>query len=279
MSPENEDKTMHARGAGGGLGNGSGVPTGVTGEKTDTFEDPASAAKAVAAAPGPNYFFTLRSNLEPVSNKDTIGFEVPEGIRLHVNYVSENNQVFSEPEAYERSWGAGDGPEDFRPIRGRILSGGDWVLVQKNGVARFDARVTIETVDNVLIDAIFTGVVDLRDAVPSVRIAASNTLEGARKAATQMADDVYQKYLRAGPERRQLPVTLSARFEAAEQPYLRPGEDTAWIEKSRYARQRQNFWKYQRLVRGLFVAVGEVTLDDGPRWPPSSITLAIYELR
>jgi hypothetical protein len=212
------------------------------------------------------YFFTLQSELEPVSNKETVGFEVPEGIRLHVNYRPdqdpETHEVWTDPEDPLSALSEGV----WEGITAKILSGGDWVLIQKNGVARFDARVTLKTHDNVLIDAVFTGVVDLAEAVPALR-----------GRGRDLGADVYAAYLRGRPQVTDLPVALSVRFEAAGQPYLRPGEDGSWIEKSRYARQRRNFPRYERLVRGLFIARGTVTLDDKPRWPPIAISLKIFE--
>ena len=143
--------------------------------------------------------------------------------------------------------------------------------MQKNGVARFDARVTIQSSDNVLVDAIFTGAVDLRTALPDLPVENAKDVKDLGRA-------VYDAYLNNDPVIHQLPVALSVRFEAAEQPYLRPGEDGAWIAKSRYALQTKNFWRYQRLVRSLFIARGNVTLSPARRWPPRAIELAIYEL-
>ena len=85
-------------------------------------------------------------------------------------------------QAYNSNWAKGIdekavpyGPEDWYGIAGKIRSGGDWILIQKNGVARFDARVTIESRDNVLIDAVFTGDVDLRAAVSGLTVTSDRT--------------------------------------------------------------------------------------------------------
>jgi len=224
-------------------------------------------AEVAGKSPG-KYFFTLKSKLRPVSNKEaTVGFEVPEGIRLHVNYLPEQDQKAYEVTtnlAHPTLAGAAD---DWTSVDGKILSGGDWVLIQKNGVAKFDARVTIKTDDDVLIDGVFSGEVDLAAAVPK-----------AAAAAKDRGRAVYQAYLDGKPEVKDLPVTLAVRFEAAGEPYTRPGEDKSWIDKSRYARQRKNFPNYQRLVRGLFVARGHVTLGDDKRWPPTEIDLRIFDL-
>ncbi len=154
---------------------------------------------------------------------------------------------------------------------GRIRSGGDWILIQKDGVARFDARVTIESRDNVLIDAVFTGAVDLRAAVSGLTV---RTVQDVK----DLGKNVYDAYLKKDPANPRLPIALSVRFEASEQPYLRPGEDGSWVAKSRYARQRKNFWRYQNLVRSLFVARGTVRLGNGTHWPPEAIALDIYAL-
>jgi hypothetical protein len=222
-------------------------------------------AAEIAAGVRGRYFFTLKSDLEPVENKNRIvGFEVPEGIRLHINYKPKPNQVFTEDHPLTaKGLFAG-----WHGLDGEIVSGGDWILIQKDGVARFDARVTIKTEDHFLIDAVFSGAVDLVAAVPSLRVADVRDLGRA----------VYERYERGGPEDKELPVRLSVRFEAAEKPSLRPGEDDSWIKKSRYAKQIDLFPRYQWLVRGLFVGRGAVTLGDDKRWPPRSIWLRIHEL-
>jgi len=224
-------------------------------------------ARATLAGAVGKYFFELKSSLSPVSNKETVGFDVPEGIRLHVDYVPDGDKRVYEVATDLAAPLLASGADGWHGITGKILTGGDWVLVRKNGVARFDARVTIKTDDDVLIDAVFSGDVDLAAAVPSLRARARDV--GAA---------VYDAYRNGTPEVTELPVALSVRFEAAEQPYLRPGEDDSWIEKSRYNRQRKNFPKYQRLVRGLFVARGNVTLRPEKRWPPREIALRIFEL-
>jgi Protein of unknown function (DUF3237) len=245
---------------------------------------------AVAAAPGGltlKYYFSLKADLTHVSNKEKVGFEVPEGIRLHINYKSEDDQVFTDPPLYLASWGqaysaawanafkessATPAEADlWHGMHGKIRSGGDWVLVQKDGVARFDARVTIQSADNVLVDAIFTGAVDLRPAVAGLAVTNAQEVK-------TLGRTVYDAYLNKDPAVPQLPVALSVRFEGSEQPYLRPGEDGAWIAKSRYAQQSKNFWRYQKLVRSMFVARGSIALTAAKQWPPTAIDLAIYEL-
>lgn len=252
---------------------------------------PAPAGSGLAPTGGPGgpalkYFFSLSSVLTPVSNGDSVGFEVPEGMRLHINYESRDGQVSTTPRLYQASWGHAYNPnwadgiaqnavpyraDDWYGIHGKIRSGGDWILIQKDGVARFDARVTIESVDNVLVDAVFTGAVDLRAAVSGLT---TITVQDVK----DLGKNVYDAYLNQNPANPLLPIALSVRFEASAQPYLRPGEDGSWIDRSRYTRQRKNFWRYQKLVRSLFVARGAVTLGIAKQWPPQRIDLDIYAL-
>jgi hypothetical protein len=51
-------------------------------------------------------------------------------------------------------------------LRGKILpSGGDWILVDSDGVGRLDVRATFETHDGALIYVQYTGVLVMNDAV------------------------------------------------------------------------------------------------------------------
>lgn len=62
-------------------------------------------------------------------------------------------------------------------LRGRLLpSGGDWILVGRDGVGRLDVRATIETHDGALLYAAYTGVLHLTEAVTAA-LAGGRTTE------------------------------------------------------------------------------------------------------
>jgi hypothetical protein len=51
-------------------------------------------------------------------------------------------------------------------LKGRVLpSGGDWILVDDDGVGRLDVRATLETHDGALIYVSYGGIVEMNDRV------------------------------------------------------------------------------------------------------------------
>jgi hypothetical protein len=236
------------------------------------------------------YYFSMTAPLKTLMRDSTVGFDVPEGTRLHIQYDSASSSVETDYDAYRDDWLRGpalaelhalqrmpsdkeakalseSGDLEWFGLKGAVLSGGDWALVQKNGVVTFDARVTLKTGDGFLVDAVFSGQVDLRTVLTPPATGDRGDLGW-----------VYDSYLNNKPADPQLPIALAVRFEAADQPHLRQGEDDSWIRNSRYAAQGRYFWKYQRLVRGQFIGRGALTIKTEQRSPVESISLHVYEI-
>ena len=145
-------------------------------------------------------------------------------------------------------------------LTGKVLSGGDTLLVRTDGVVVFDGRVTIEEEKGFLIDVCASGVVDLRNAVPG-----------------RSGHEAFEAYCSGdasvAPRTGFIPVKLSIRFEASQG----AGEAGEFAAK-RYVLNSLNHWKFEPLVRGQFLGIGKVFVRPGQYWPAEKIELAVYRL-
>jgi hypothetical protein len=144
-------------------------------------------------------------------------------------------------------------------LEGQVSSGGDWVVVRDDGVAQLSGRMTIVSDDeeHAVVEASFTGVVDLRPCGDKISIAQAGGLFEQWKAGTLPS--------------RTLPIALSASFESA----TKTAEP--WAPR-RMRAQAEGAWKLARLLRGMFVAKGEATLGAG-RWSPlQQVWLDVHEV-
>ena len=146
-------------------------------------------------------------------------------------------------------------------ISGKVLSGGDTLLVRSDGVVVFDGRATIEEEKGFLIDVCASGVVDLRNAVPAGR----------------SGQEAFEAYCAGGDSNAattgSIPVTLSIRFEASQ-----GAGAAAEFAAKRYVLNSLNHWKFESLVRGQFVGIGKVHVKPGRYWPAEKLELDVYRL-
>jgi hypothetical protein len=146
-------------------------------------------------------------------------------------------------------------------ISGKVLSGGDTLLVRSDGVVVFDGRATIEEEKGFLIDVCASGVVDLRNAVPAGR----------------SGQEAFEAYCAGGDSNAattgSIPVKLSIRFEASQ-----GAGAAAEFAAKRYVLNSLNHWKFEPLVRGQFVGIGKVHVKPGRYWPAEKIELDVYRL-
>jgi Protein of unknown function (DUF3237) len=145
-------------------------------------------------------------------------------------------------------------------IEGSILSGSDWVTIRQDGVAVFDGRATIKTTDGALIDAVISGAVDLRN----------RQSQPLQPPTSDPRSPAYDDWLR-GALAQPIPAVLAVRFEAA-------SATKSWAANTIQAASA-GFWKYERLVRGQFVAVGRVDTEKTNYSPISSVIVDIYEVQ
>lgn len=145
-------------------------------------------------------------------------------------------------------------------LSGKVLSGGDTLLVRSDGVIVFDGRATIEEEKGFLIDVCASGVVDLRNAVPG-----------------PSGQEAFEAYCVGGassaPPTGTIPVKLSIRFEAS-QGAGAAGEFAA----KRYVMNSLNHWKFEPLMRGQFLGIGKVFVKTDRYWPAQRIELDVYRL-
>lgn len=198
-----------------------------------------------------------------------------------------NKEVASLADAHARSWNGLDG---------EILGGGDFFLVRSDGVLELDGRVTIRALpDGTLIDAVYTGLVDL------TRIASGQPLEELRREmrfrdrqretearVSLVFEDFINGRLNVRPQyvgddrRLRLPVRVSGRFELATGPWsTMEGEDTTWV-KDRYLRLQKHVWRYEVLTREQFTSEGNMYFDPftpGQLPSPRRIELDVYGCR
>lgn len=220
------------------------------------------------------YFFTVEPRIETIP----VG-EVPGGFRVDLRYLEGGPSVTTDGPAYAGAWLAKlnsqfsdlsavrtataqtlrplheSGQLEWQGIEGTILSGTDWATVRSDGVISFDGRATIRTDDEFLIDAVVSGVVDLRPrTTPMTR---------------NKSREVYTDWLNGGLKHA-IPVSLAVHFEAAE-------NVESWAN-NKIKKASEAYWKYERLVRGNFVALGDMTLQNTAYSPISTLILDIYEV-
>jgi hypothetical protein len=245
------------------------------------------------------YFFTLKPQVEtsPVGT-------VPGGYRVDLKYSGGDSSVTTDAEPYDKDWlpealakqkgvkkrtytgvkpereapppddkpyslemnalyklrqEKGPHRQDWFGIDGQITSGGDWLTVREDGVATFDGRVTIKADGAFLVDAVISGVVDLRD--PKDPMPEQNAKRS----------KVFEDWLLGTLKKTDIDVVLPLRFEAAQAP-------SSWASKT-IKQGSEGYWKFERLVRGQFVAVGTVKLQSARYSPIASVTLDVYEIR
>ncbi len=246
-------------------------------------------------APKFKYFFSVEPRIETIP----VG-EVPGGFRVDLRYVTAGSRVWTDPGAYDGAWwdsaaakelnerlAGTDGPKlperfDYKalaavrkaagadsPLKavrdagllewlgldGEVLSGTDWATVLTDGVITFDGRVTIKSDDDFLVDAVVSGVADLREPGKPLTDARSRTL--------------YTDWLNGGIAH-PVPLSLGVHFEAA-------NSTESWANV-KIKRASSNFWKYARLVRGQFAAIGEMTLQRTTYSPIARARLDVYEV-
>jgi hypothetical protein len=131
-------------------------------------------------------------------------------------------------------------------VQGDVLSGAALATVRRDGVGIFEARVTVEAFDGYRIHGIFSGVVDFGPNSYSQFTDYTGTFALKHK------------------------VQLAVRFEAAGK--------TPDFAAQKYRDRAAASWKYDRLVRGQFVAVGEVTLLNIKHYPAAKIDMDIHEV-
>ena len=236
------------------------------------------------------YFFTLT----PTVSSSPVG-DVPGGYRVDLNYTGAAGAVSTNEALYGGDWvlkkngngraltykeiraarkaAANDASQaalldarkkpaaarvDWFGIDGEIASGTDWVTVRYDGVATFDGRITIKADDASLIDAVISGAVDLRnpaDPMPSP---------------SEERSPIFNNWLMGKLKDDPIPVVLPMRFEAA-------NASAEWANNA-IKQASVGYWKFQRLVRGQFVAIGQVKLQKARCSPIGSVYLEVYEI-
>ena len=71
--------------------------------------------------------------------------------------IAEQQEIGDTPFGKRRVYMVGDGRYWGERINGKNISGGDWVLINENGLAELDVRKTIETDDGALIYMTYQG--------------------------------------------------------------------------------------------------------------------------
>jgi hypothetical protein len=233
------------------------------------------------------YYFSLNATILP-----GIGVDAgPRGIRAHVGYESANSEVTTEALPYQDSWqkvlpagwdGAlreDDAPDDrtWNGLQGKIASGGDFMLVRKDGVIDMDGRVTICAADKSLVDAVYRGSIDLATVAHERHkdLSGNGIYRALQLGEFDFKEDVLTK--------KPVPLTLalSVAFETANTPEATgDGSDMSWV-KGHYRATSANYWRYGTLVRRSFMAIGTLALQKPTLEKPISggqIALRIYEV-
>lgn len=175
--------------------------------------------------------------------------DVPAGARAKVRYGAS---------------GQGGGQVTYGKYIGHVMSGADWLLIRKDGVAEIDTRVTIafkttSTPDSYLLDGVFRGLLDLAQ-------------KQGNETAGREGDRALEDFLEGKKPVGSWQVVLSVRFEGA-QPV--PSGDSSWLPK-RFEIAAKAYPEFKTLLRQQFIAVGTIEVRDEPRYPPTSISLSLF---
>lgn len=148
-------------------------------------------------------------------------------------------------------------------LAGEVSSGWDWVMLREDGVALFDARVTMMlTVANPVAGK------------PSLRVPVDGTYRGVVDLGLAALGQFRNPSGAGGPPQ-PVSVHLAVRFEAPSGALI-----ADWVKATSYGTQVEVFQKvYERLVRRQFIGVGNVWLDKSTRyWPATRIAVDVHEL-
>jgi uncharacterized protein DUF3237 len=200
----------------------------------------------------PHKFMTLASDL--LLERDSI-IETDRGLRLKLDYGKKGTATYfpAAPVLINGTMTA--------QIDGEIASGADWVTVRRDGVVEFDSRITLrfemvkdDKDERYLIDGTFQGVLDLGP-------------EGATD------DEIFLNFVRGVQPVKGFKVAFSARFEGSSGPPR--GRDASWVPK-RLKNAAKYFDTFRPLVRQQFNTTGFVTVEQGPYYPPKTLSLNVF---
>jgi hypothetical protein len=143
-------------------------------------------------------------------------------------------------------------------IEGGSLTGGDWALVRSDAVIVFEGRITLETKEadtkeGFIFDMILRGQVDLRG-----------------EASLDDVSKLFQGLRNGAPIASPYPIQLAATFEGAQ-------SEATWTSKE-IRRRASHHWKYARLMRGQFLAVGTAHFGAELGGPLNYLDLDIFEV-
>jgi hypothetical protein len=145
----------------------------------------------------------------------------------------------------------------WQGLTGSTRSGGDFMLLRKDGVLELDGRITIKAENGPLIDLVYRGNVDLLNI----------------KLFKDLGDKAYGFFLQQKPSF-DLPLSVHVAFETASGPWLEEGEDMSWI-KNRYRDHIDNSAMYQGLTRHTFMGRGSLRFEVGK---PVNMTMQVHQL-
>jgi hypothetical protein len=198
-----------------------------------------------------SYAFTLTASV----TQTFIG-EIPGGFRIDLQYVPAGTVSFPFPSHL---------PTDLQQVLkpAVLLTGTDWVSVSNDGIATFDARVSLQVGPptpnpdkRCVISATIHGRADLADCRKK-----DNTSLFQIKAPAKTVDryDVISLWQQGFPDEAYLPLALSAVFDVP--------------VKGNNPSQDQTYEKCRGLERAFFVAFGRATFRAGAKSPLASIRL------
>lgn len=183
----------------------------------------------------------------------------PMGQRIHFVYKSNTSRVWTKPLAMPPSNNTAQRERDRSAVEGTILSGGDFALLRLDGVLELDGRMTLKTHDGVLVDAAYSGIVDLdRGGKVDTLICDAVNDEKLNEQVHAAETQIFESHADGKIKAASTPILLCVSFETASMPWTTaPGEDLSWV-KDRYIGHRRKFWQYRRLARRPFIAAGNL---------------------
>ncbi|HEU4582054.1 MAG TPA: DUF3237 family protein [Polyangiaceae bacterium] len=287
-------------------------PGNTRGRKSDTRElpggiDPLLAGDAEVeevvpkGEPDNGYRFWVASQLSTIEG-DRAGMVGPRGMRMQVLYGQRSevgvelgegkaqvprpdfdaahfNPLYAadtepqrrrELESDRQAWRA----SGWKGVVGRVLSGSDFLEIRADGVIELNGRVTLRADDATLIDASYSGLIDLEAFLDPALLATNGEKDLAKVSLG------YELFVSGNFPKQDLPIRLFITFDTSTGPWsTEMAEDVTWTKPSQ-ARHRGNVWKYVELVRRQYLGVGSLRFSYSPGSlpKPQEIYVEVYDL-
>jgi len=174
--------------------------------------------------------------------------DVPSGVRMRATFTGGQVEILGKP----------------NPHQGTVRSGGDWILVRRDGIMEFDSRITLAFAEDgaadkprFLVDVTVRGMADLMNSFP---------VDG---------EAAFRAFLRGTVGNHKVHMVGSIRFEVADVEQAGLGE--SWLPKH-LKFDKAKFRGLVQLVRQQYLVTAEVETRPGPYCPALKTHMHIWSV-